>query len=267
MEKQYTEPKFQIRWVVVIVIVIFLLWGISGYVLYPYKERGTFGDMFGAVNSLFSGLAFAGIILAILLQRIELRLQRIELEQTREELKGQKEQFILQNETLRKQNFENTFFQMLSLHQQMVSGLEAPHISAQRLVRGRECFITFHERFRKEYKNVETDEDREAINTSFDKFYRGMQGYVNHYYKGLANIFLFVDESSVDDKNFYARIIKGQLSDHELVMLFYYCVSSIGRDRFKEFIVRYNLFEELNKFFLIRQSHAAVIEKLETGKH
>jgi hypothetical protein len=48
--------------------------------------QGQFGDQFGAVNSLFSGLAFAGLVYAILLQRGELRLQRRELEQTRREL-------------------------------------------------------------------------------------------------------------------------------------------------------------------------------------
>ncbi|QDV49438.1 hypothetical protein [Gimesia fumaroli] len=31
------------------------------------EERARFGDMFGAVNTLFSGLAFAGIIYTILL--------------------------------------------------------------------------------------------------------------------------------------------------------------------------------------------------------
>lgn len=48
--------------------------------------RGSFGDSFGAINALFSGLAFAGVALAILLQRNELRLQREELELTRKEL-------------------------------------------------------------------------------------------------------------------------------------------------------------------------------------
>ena len=48
--------------------------------------RGSFGDSFGAINSLFSGLAFAGIIYTILLQRKELSLQRKELTDTRKEL-------------------------------------------------------------------------------------------------------------------------------------------------------------------------------------
>jgi hypothetical protein len=50
-------------------------------------HRGQFGDKFGAINSLFSGLAFAGIIFTIFLQKRELSLQRQELKDTREELK------------------------------------------------------------------------------------------------------------------------------------------------------------------------------------
>ena len=35
-------------------------------------DRGTFGDMFGVVNTLFSGLAFPGVIYAIFLQANQL---------------------------------------------------------------------------------------------------------------------------------------------------------------------------------------------------
>jgi hypothetical protein len=41
--------------------------------------------MFGAVNALFSGLAFAGVVFALLVQRVELQLQREELRLAREE--------------------------------------------------------------------------------------------------------------------------------------------------------------------------------------
>lgn len=62
------------------------VWALSGYLLHANTDRGTFGDMFGAVNALFSGLAFAGIIYTILLQRRELELQREELRATRGEM-------------------------------------------------------------------------------------------------------------------------------------------------------------------------------------
>jgi hypothetical protein len=60
---------------------------------------GTYGDAFGSLNALFAGLAFSGILVSIFLQSKE-------LSETREELRGQKNQ-------MRRQGFENTFFQIL----------------------------------------------------------------------------------------------------------------------------------------------------------
>lgn len=51
-----------------------------------WSNRAAFGSMFGAIGSLFSGLALAGVVYAILLQREELSLQRQELQLTRREL-------------------------------------------------------------------------------------------------------------------------------------------------------------------------------------
>lgn len=51
------------------------------------EYKSAMGDMFGVTNTLFSGLALAGIIFTILLQRKELALQRQELKESREELK------------------------------------------------------------------------------------------------------------------------------------------------------------------------------------
>ncbi len=47
---------------------------------------GEFGDTFGALNALFSGLATGGVLIAILMQRQELIFQREELKLTRPEL-------------------------------------------------------------------------------------------------------------------------------------------------------------------------------------
>lgn len=68
---------------------VFIIWTTSYILIFLFIEKdrhGTFGDTFGAINSLFSGLAFAGIIYTILLQRKELELQRQELRETRKEL-------------------------------------------------------------------------------------------------------------------------------------------------------------------------------------
>lgn len=55
---------------------------------YPNLLNETrFQDLFAGITALFSGLAFLGVICAILLQKDELSLQRKELELTRRELK------------------------------------------------------------------------------------------------------------------------------------------------------------------------------------
>ena len=105
-----------------------LSWWWLAYYINNTTEQGLFGDQFGAVNALFSGLAFAGLIFTIILQKKELALQREELTQTREELKGQKEQLEEQNKTLRIQRFENTYFQMLSQFQVIVNNIQYSYV-------------------------------------------------------------------------------------------------------------------------------------------
>ncbi|MDR6554663.1 hypothetical protein [Paenibacillus qinlingensis] len=110
MKIKMKNEKWSIIIFVLSLFLVILVWALSGYGINNYYEnleekyvkdcivsgkndclsaresiegkRGTFGDMFGAVNSLFSGLAFAGIIYTIYLQRKELTLQREEIQKS-----------------------------------------------------------------------------------------------------------------------------------------------------------------------------------------
>ena len=54
------------------VLLLLVMFAVVLWCLIPQAtDRGLFGDMFGAVNALFSGLAFAGIVYTIHMQRIE----------------------------------------------------------------------------------------------------------------------------------------------------------------------------------------------------
>jgi hypothetical protein len=90
------QKESYISWKVILVIILLIitLWVLTILLLINKPDRGTFGDMFGSINALFSGLAFGGIIITILLQSNELKLQRKELKDTRNE-------FHTQNETLK----------------------------------------------------------------------------------------------------------------------------------------------------------------------
>ena len=92
---------------IVIVISVLVMWGGSllGLIhIFPSWEiRGQFGDLFGSINSLFSGLAFAALIYTIYLQRKELELQRNELSMQRQEMALQREEMVKSREELAEQ--------------------------------------------------------------------------------------------------------------------------------------------------------------------
>jgi len=104
-----------------ILVLIVLVWGAYWEWVAP---RINGGNQFDPLNALFSGLAFWGVIYAILLQKSELVLQREELELTRGEVRGQKEQLEAQNHTMKQQRFENTFFSLLNLFASLVSSID-----------------------------------------------------------------------------------------------------------------------------------------------
>lgn len=208
-------------WPVLLGLVILALWLISGVMIANFVgDPGRFGDMFGAINPLFSGLAFAGVIYAILLQRFELGLQRDELELTRGELAGQKEQLKVQNKTLRQQTFENTFFQLLRLHNDIVGAIDLRRESDQEVTAvGRDCFKVFYERFRKRWRKSPAagGSERERINNAYVAFYPGVEAELGHYFRSLYNIVKFIDGSVVDDKRLYTNLVRAQLPSWVLV--------------------------------------------------
>ncbi len=73
--------------VVIVIVGVLVVGGIAVYRLLPdWNSRASFGDMFGAIGALFSGLGLAGVVAAILLQRQDLELQRQDLANTRSEM-------------------------------------------------------------------------------------------------------------------------------------------------------------------------------------
>jgi hypothetical protein len=76
--------------IIIGIVIVFLVWASSGIYLYTNfdtSDRSSIGDMFGAINALFSGVALFGIILSIFLQQNSLELQQEEIKLTRDEFK------------------------------------------------------------------------------------------------------------------------------------------------------------------------------------
>jgi len=78
MTLQETKTKdSSLKWLVWLIALVFVIWLFNAFgfqFINPSLEsRAQNGDMFGPANSLFSGLAFAGLFYTILLQRKELK--------------------------------------------------------------------------------------------------------------------------------------------------------------------------------------------------
>lgn len=91
MDKKKEKSKTdRLGWIAVASIVLICLSAIA-YVtemrhhFTNWEEAGQFGDSFGALNTIFSGLAFALLIISILIQQKELALQREEMQSMRKE--------------------------------------------------------------------------------------------------------------------------------------------------------------------------------------
>ncbi len=246
-EVEQTDPK----WVAVLVgAAVIATWLQSPALLKWYFTPREVGDTFGALNALFSGLAFVGLIYAILLQRQELRLQRHELISTRIELAGQREALNNQNATLARQNFESSFFQLLGLQHDVVRAIALRPGHPRPPVEGRDCFRTFVERFKsclgKEVM-YQGPSDLERISQAYQLFHADNQKDLAHYFRSLYHVVRFVDQSVIaePDKRRYTSLVRAHLSSDELVLLFYNCLSDVGREKFKHLVEKYGLLKNI----------------------
>lgn len=271
------------EWIIILVgiitvLIIIGLWFSTYFFLrdLDYEDRGTLGDMFGTINSLFSGLAFAGIIFTILLQRKELGYQREELKETREE-------FIIQNKTLKLQRFENTFFNLLQLHHQIVSDIDynkriPTGMNFENMenitVKGRDVF---KDEFQRISLKLGDTKYLDELNKIYMNHYEKVRTDFGHYFRNLYRIikmvheteFVTLEELDIKKKDpeslapyfehnhreryKYTSIVRSQLSDYELLILFYNCLSENGEEKFKPLIEEYSLFKNLPREEIINK--------------
>ena len=277
-------------WIVLAIIGVIAAWGLSWWLINRNidcaTDRGTFGDMFGAVNALFSGLAFAGLIVTLLYQKEELKLQREELAQTREELKGQREEFEEQNKTMKRQRFENTFFNMLSLQQEIVANLSYDEVERvmdfSNPLKNNVKHTIYNGRtiFREMYLNLTVsipgNHSYMGIKRAIEANDYGVYSYISsttrfdHYFRHLYRIFKYVDSTELIEDNErydYACIVRSQLSDYELVMLFYNCLTSNGRAKFKPLVEKYAIFKNLREELLANSEHKNLYIETAYNRH
>lgn len=239
-------------------------------------KQGIFGDMFGASNALFTGLSFTGVIIAILLQRQELKLQRKELALTREEMKLTRIEFNQQNETLTKQQFENTFFQMISMYRDNTEKMSVDIQGEQS--EGKPLFHAFTKklngdinffmknRFNKNndnaedkfFENLEREKLKLTINelvTIYEKRYKSLEDEFIKYFSTISIILKLIDQANIDDKFFYISILKSHFTKYETLIVFYQTISLDQESEFRKLIDRYSIINDLEVKLIMNPNH------------
>lgn len=251
-----TAPKPRAATLIIAWLAVAAIWTVSGLLLYAENDRGTFGDMFGAVNALFSGLAFATLIYTAWMQRDELALQREELAATRTELAGQKAQLQEQTRTFALQRFEDSFFALLRMQGDIVNAMDL--VRPGHTTKSRDCFKVWFERLKNIHAHDAAYPEGKALQTVqaiYAKFYADHQAELGHYFRHLYHIIKFIKESPVEDKKRYTSLVRAQLSAYEHLMLFYNCLSTLGTEKFKPLVEEFALLENLPEQLLIMPAH------------
>lgn len=218
-----------------------------------WEKLGARGDLFaGFVGPLLSLLAFCGVLYSIYLQRHDLA-------------ETQAESRRLQDAQIR-QSFEVTFFRMLSLHNEIVNGIDLrDKESGEEKATGRDCFRLFVEKLRKELRSsivYPSEDPSKDIREAYAEFWKRNRHDLGHYFRFLYNLIRFVDDAHLpligdeegDPKKKYMKILRAQLSDGELVMLFYNMLSAPGY-RFRQYSKKYELLDNLPRGLLLHGSH------------
>ena len=220
-EQKQTEPKHFGKITFGAVLAVFLMWLAYAFLIDNFipsqTDRGLFGDQFGALNTLFSGLAFAIIIVALFLQRKEFSAQLDEIRKTQkiaiqqaEALVKQEEVFQKQLETQKQQQIENTFFNILKFHTELVATLAIYHSGSWR--KGREVFRSLAN---------SVNDAKIPKSDRYLSLYSDFGANFHHYFQSIEEILSYIETCDASDnkKTLFRKILRAQLTSQEKMII------------------------------------------------
>lgn len=262
-------------------IVLKLSYGIDlPYVSFSFAQHsdklGQFGDFFGGVlNPLLSFMALLGVLYTI-------RTQGKELKEAREETRIANRIQDKQSAIFERQNFESVFFRLVDVHARMAErirdklshqGVNGFEVAVQETLSEYSYIcenIAYAEQTKSkpqyELLNFEKASDIKLLQ---DAFAYGVQGptrvMLSQYYRNIYQILklvdgfkLFAGEEQASKKNTrqirleyfhkrqYSNILRAQLSDDELKLMFFNCITPYGAG-LKTYVEQYSLFKHLQR--------------------
>lgn len=246
--------------VVVAIIIIcalcfFLWWGTTRFMMwflntpawpdlsFPANE---IGDSFGTVNAVLSSLAFIGVVVAIFLQQKQIDIQKKEIDE--------------QKRLVQIQRFEDKFFKLLDLHNNIAERItlnyRSDESSPYKTIIGRDAFS---ESLNSDYISVHGNSCQGICGAITQSSTFELSDYIplhtyDSYFRNLFVIFDLIDSISdkiltSDAKYEYASILHSQLTGSERVFLFFralYMYNTKMPNKPKLFIEKYHFLAGVN---------------------
>ncbi|WP_429128196.1 putative phage abortive infection protein [Aeromonas veronii] len=223
-------------------IVIWLTWPVSELSI---SKAGAFGDTFGLTNTLFSGLAFAGIVITILHQRQELTESR---------------------EIFRIQRFEGSFYRLLDLYRENLAsirivdkdsiyvGIDALNHTCKRL----NCTMQKYTGF------LENEEKRPLYEV---QLFIEVQKQLTRQARYLGTLQAILELISRDLRNDIERepywdIVASQITSAEAKYIFYCCLVSMKNDKLRDLMHSSGLIKFRVRYSNLSTTHRELYQRI-----
>lgn len=169
---------------------------------------------------------------------------------------------ISQNEKNNKlQSAKNNIIKQIEFHNNILNGLSLT-IGKSNIKKGREVFeYLFDKGLRTTYEEavsiIKTKNEPLRIETAYINLFEQQGGTFGYYFRNLYRVVKYIDQSDIaeSEKIEYSKLLRAQLSKHEILMLFYNSMSSKGKEKFYDLVVNHSLLKEIEAEHLLAETH------------
>jgi len=245
------------RWIFRLILIgafgVLLICAILGVYLFRFHDAlSSDHELFAAFGDYVGGTAGPVLsFLALIAILITIHVQLEELHESREQLRKSAEALEAQRAAMQDQLFDSAYFEQLRLLNDIINAMRLfARQSNERA--GRACFVYFEQKLHEQYQQARG----KGYASAYLIVYRAYEAHLGHYFRTLYNIVRFVDEKGPDKRLFYVRLLRAQLSDSELAIIFYNGLSEDGKN-FKPLIEKYALLDNLKNSHILYPNHRA----------
>jgi len=248
---------------IVAIIIVFLSSSFSEFFDDETRSINEYSELIGGfVGSLW---ALAGVLLfyaSLASQQKDIEEQRNLLVRQIDEVVKQTVEFRKQYDIQSKQQYENTYFQLLKFHNDIITSIileinDLDFVTGTNKIRqitGRKSFVEYYDIYKRFFNTqleilmsgeLSISIIQKIVDNSYRQFYDEYQADLGHYFRNLYNILYFVDNLEDDEKSkFYLELLHAQLSNYELALLYFHCACT-SNSEFKILLEKYEILSTL----------------------